>query len=67
MVVGVTVIVISRGRGLSVAVIVVSMIAVRVIGAVIVAVIVRWVHGSVRLAAKSSTRVFGAFSTQCSI
>jgi hypothetical protein len=71
MVVGVTVIVIvisrGRGRGLSVAVIVVSMIAVRVIGAVIVAVIVRWVHGSVRLAAKSSTRVFGAFSTQCSI
>jgi hypothetical protein len=54
--------------GVIVAVIVVSVIiALWMIGAVIVAVSVRWVHGSVRLAAKSSTRLFVAFSTQCSI
>jgi hypothetical protein len=65
MMVGVTVTVTVIGRG--VAMIVVSVIALGVIGTVIVAVIVRWVHGSVRLAAKSSTRVLVRFSTQCSI
>jgi hypothetical protein len=45
---------------ISVAMIVVGMIALR-IGAVIVVMCVRWLHGSVRLAPKSSTRVFVAF------
>jgi hypothetical protein len=53
MVVGVTVI--------GVAMTVVGKIALRAIGTVIVAVCVRWVHGSVRLALNTSTRVFVAF------
>ena len=63
MMMGVTGLVIILG----VPMIVVGVIARRVIGVVIVAVSVRWVHGSVRLALNTSTRVFAAFSTQCSI